>query len=39
VGQLSFPSDVAVDEKDRIYVVDRGTARVQVFEPAPHVAP
>ena len=32
-GQLAFPTDLAVDDRDRIYVVERQTARIQVFEP------
>ena len=32
VGQISFPTDVAVDSKGLIYVTERGNSRVQVFE-------
>jgi hypothetical protein len=31
-GQLSFPTDVCVDDRDRVYVSERNTDRVQVFE-------
>jgi DNA-binding beta-propeller fold protein YncE len=33
-GQISFPTDVAVDALGRIYVTERSTSRVQVFEMA-----
>jgi len=31
-GELAFPTDVAVDPDGRIYVTERSTSRVQVFE-------
>ncbi|HET7453838.1 MAG TPA: hypothetical protein VFL12_13910, partial [Thermoanaerobaculia bacterium] len=32
LGQVAFPSAVAVDAQGRIYVAERGNNRVQVFE-------
>ena len=32
-GQLLKPEHVSIDEKGNLYVVDRGNARIQVFEP------
>jgi hypothetical protein len=31
-GQLSFPTDVACDREGRVYVSERRTSRIQVFE-------
>jgi hypothetical protein len=31
-GQIAYPSDVAIDGQDRVYVVEKGNSRVQVFE-------
>lgn len=31
-GLLNFPTDVVVGDKDRVYVAERGTSRVQIFE-------
>ena len=30
-GQVAFPTDVAIDAADRIYVAEKGNNRVQVF--------
>jgi DNA-binding beta-propeller fold protein YncE len=32
VGQFDGPTDIAVDARGRIYVVDRGNHRVQIYE-------
>jgi streptogramin lyase len=31
-GQLNTPHSIAIDNQDRIYVADRGNARIQVFD-------
>ncbi len=31
-GQVAFPSDVATDGRDRVYVAERGGGRIQVFQ-------
>jgi tripartite motif-containing protein 71 len=38
-GQVAFPSDVATDGRDRIYVAERGGGRVQVFRELERPAP
>ena len=32
-GQLLKPEHISIDQKGNLYVVDRGNARIQVFEP------
>ena len=32
-GQLTKPEHVSIDSQGNLYVVDRGNARIQVFEP------
>ena len=34
-GRFEHPTDVAVDEEDKLYVVDFGNRRLQVFAPRP----
>ena len=37
-GQFRHPEDIAVDDSGKVYVVDRGNSRAQVFKteiPAP----
>jgi tripartite motif-containing protein 71 len=31
-GQVAYPADLAIDGQDRLYVVEKGNSRVQVFE-------
>jgi peptidylamidoglycolate lyase len=35
-GQFDLPHGIALDRRGRVYVADRGNARVQIFDPSGH---